>query len=154
MDRFIDKTRVRSELRSRAATSSLTDKQPGQHSPRCAMVAPGQHSPRRRKNSFSPHLSQEDSPNCSQADSPNPASIAQEVVKLLMSTINEAVDKSVSQGIHQLRQEVVVQAQHVTDVEQKISAIEDDLPHIQGSQIKQDKLQQMLLDRIEDLEKQ
>lgn len=81
-----------------------------------------------------------------------PASIAKEVAKLLTPTINEVLDKAVTQGIQQLRQEVLAQAQRLTAMEHRISAIEHELPYVQASQQKQDKCNQPVLKRIEDLE--
>lgn len=137
----VAKTRARSESGSRTAAKASADKQP--------KIAPQWHMPNRRDASRSrernlqqlDHRTLQRATQRNQPESSDPSSIAQEVAKLLIPTIKAVVEKAVTQGIHQLCQEVVEQAQRLLGREQRIADIENNVTCLLA-----------VIDKVEDLD--
>lgn len=80
------------------------------------------------------------------------AKIAEEVVKLLTSSMNELIEWAVQQGMSHLHQELTKQAQCVTEVESRTSALENEQAYILANTDKMGKHIHALLNKVEDLE--
>lgn len=73
------------------------------------------------------------------------------VVEHLTPTLHEAIEKEVQQGIQPLKQEVLEHTKRISDIENRISVIEDEQPSLMAASQKLENCQ-ALVDKIEDLE--
>lgn len=91
-------------------------------------------------------------PAMAETDPTSPANIAQAVVQLLGPTLTATVDAAVHRGLEQLHIELQAQAQRITQVEERISIIEDDCTASSAALARINASYRDIWDKLDDLE--
>lgn len=91
-------------------------------------------------------------PDMSGMDPASPAGIAQAVVTLLGPTLTATVDAAVHRGLKQLHIDLQAQAQRITQVEERISSLEDELTASSAAVARITATNRDIWDKLDDLE--